>query len=88
MRKYKVLSIDAWAEGESWTWNNWFHVDDYDEKIDGELSDDNALKFLLCNFIKEKYWTDYEIEDDQYNIVLINKESRKPIVAIEYGSQL
>ena len=29
----------------------------------------------------------FDIEDDQYNIVLVRKSDRMPVFAVEYGSQ-
>jgi hypothetical protein len=94
MKNYKVLSIDAWADGDGWTWNNWFNIATYDEEIHGELNKENAYKFFFKEFGTspniipyEEYSSKYEIDDDQYNLVLVRKDNQKPLLAIEYGSQ-
>lgn len=97
-KEYRVLSIDAWSGMESglWEWNNWYNVDTYTEADNGELTEDNALRFFYHSlgfngdFLKFKAL--YAIEDDQYNLVLIkNHDSHKesnfmPLYAIEYGN--
>lgn len=95
MEKFKVLSIDAWAEsigGEedssSWSWNNWFNFGEYDEEEYGKLNETNAKKYFADQLAdSSKIDTDYEIEDDQYNLVLLSKNDLKPILAIEYGGK-
>ena len=83
---YKVLSIDAWAEGEDgWTWNAWYSVGEIVVDIDGEpeyILDRMKAK----GFIRNPSLAD--IEDDQYNIVIVDKFSREPLFAIEYGSTI
>ena len=85
--KYKILSIDAWRNDEGWTWNNWFHVGDYHYSLD--TGNRQILKMLRY----DGYLSDYSkgrvsIEDDQYNIVIMDKNTRKPLFAIEYGDTI
>lgn len=86
MRKYRVLSIDAWRAPEGgWTWNNWFHVNTLETLPD----DTRALLKLLRS---EGILTDASkgtvaIEDDGYNVVVVDKSTREPIIAIEYGNE-
>jgi hypothetical protein len=94
MNKFKVLSIEAWADGEldTWSWNQWFDTGYYfEEEIDGELTEESALKFYFLilgyNLPFKKFRALYETEDDQYNIVLVDKSDRRPLYAIEYGNQ-
>jgi len=82
---YKVLSIDAWTDGEDgWTWNQWFdagtlnidNLDDLDkvwEAMEGQgfLKPGSKLLGLL--------------EDDGHNLVVHDKEDYRPIFAIVYG---
>lgn len=86
----RVLSIDAWAgmEKHSWEWNNWSHVGDYLENAVGPLTEESALRFFKSQIIDDpKFDKKYEIEDDQYNLILVEKRSRRPLYAIEYGNQ-
>lgn len=94
MKTFKVLSIDAWAQEEenSWSWNNWFTNGSYDEKEHGILNEENALKYFFQEYASEgvtweQWQKEFEIDDDQYNLVLVRKESCKPLLAIEYGSE-
>ena len=84
---FKVLSIDAWAGDEpgSWDWNNWYNVGTVD--IDINASKDAILKAMLDQgFITQIAGGD--IEDDQYNLVIVDDATREPIFAIEYGSTI
>jgi hypothetical protein len=96
---FRVLSIDAWASYDGtddsiydWTWNNWFNAGEYSEEEFGPLTEENAMKFFLNDFqvnqdLVKEFESNYEIEDDQYNLVLVKKENRMPIAAIEYGNK-
>ena len=87
---YRILSIDAWAnccgcecpedDPHCWMWNNWFHIGDTNQipKTVKEFID-----ALACNFTGKL--ADYDLEDDQCNIVLVEKRNRCPLYAIEYG---
>lgn len=56
--RYKILSIEAWANGEDgWTWNTWRKVGEIDPTTDPEacvnLSEHNAVAVLISgNFIR------------------------------------
>ena len=89
----KILSIDAWADGENgWTWNNWYEVsniteDKFDILYNRELMEDHAFTdwFIEQGFLNTpntKYYTD----DDGYNIIICFAETMKPLYAIEYGA--
>lgn len=78
----KILSIDAWANGENdWTWNQWFTVGEIESVPDdpiGYLIDEGYLKPLA----RENCY----IDDDQYNIVVCDKADNRPLYAFEYGA--
>lgn len=74
-------------EGLSWTWNNWFNVGFFE----GNLNELTAMEYFRENFkdhltIDDMYQF-FEIEDDLYNIVLVDKKNRRPLYAIEYGAK-
>ena len=80
----KILSIDAWRDPDGWTWNNWFHIGEYSHPID------TSTRTILKTLREEGYLSEYSkgrvtIEDDQYNLVVIDKNTREPLIAIEYG---
>ena len=86
--KFRVLSIDAWSDGEGWTWNNWFNFGEYNEEKYGPLTEANALKYFQDQLMRKSDIENYEVDDDQYNLVLVRKdEDRKPVLAIEYGNK-
>lgn len=84
-KTYKVLSIDAWGnEEEGYEWNQWFNAGTID--LDINSSYDEILRLMES----EGFITDAskgDIMDDQYNLVIVDKETREPIFAIEYGSE-
>ena len=83
----KILNIDAWADSEPkcWNWNQWYNA--------GEISEE-ALTWTPRKLLK--YFRDTgllnqssagkcAIEDDQYNIIIVDKSNRRPLYAIVYG---
>lgn len=87
----RILSIKAWAgcEPGSWEWNNWFTVGNID-KAEFEKLDTNRK--LIRWFREEGFISDYSkgricIDDDQYNIVVCDKNTFEPLFAIEYGPE-
>ena len=85
----KVLSIDAWAEGDSWTWNNWFTVGEIPKEDWETLKTDKdyAIWFFDNGFTSSADMRSILIEDDQYNIVICDKKTGQPLFAIEYGPE-
>ena len=85
----KVLSIDAWAEGESWTWNNSFTVGEISkedfEKL--ETDQDYSTWFHENGFTASDDLTLCSIDDDQYNVVVCDADNNRPLFAIEYGPE-
>ena len=84
---YKVLSIDAWAgdEPQSWDWNAWYDAGEVLIDINAEPK---AVLNTMCEsgFITSPELGD--VEDDQYNLVIVDKKTREPIFAIVYGDKL
>jgi hypothetical protein len=71
--KISILSIDAWANGSGWDWNNWFRVGEIDKATLDTLDTDEKL---LAWMVAEGYLNaglvigkTVEIDDDQYNVV-------------------
>ena len=85
MRKYRVLSIDAWADGEGgWFWNNWYSVD----TLEAMPEDGKVIDALIeLGLLSEKARHLCEVEDDQYNLVVTYKADGCPLLAIEYGNE-
>jgi len=85
-KAYKVLSIDAWGnEDEGYDWNRWFDAG----TIDLVSIDDNDLVLNEMHhqgFIRSV--EGFDIEDDQYNLVIVDKATREPLFAVEYGQYI
>ena len=73
--KCNILSIDAWHDGEGWTWNAWHKVGTY-EGSGSDLSMKRALG---------KLWSGpRSYDDDGYNMVLCGRDGA-PALAVAYG---
>ena len=81
---YKVLSIDAWGNSDDgYEWNNWFNVGSIELNIN--LSESEIMQAMFdAGYITDSNG-DY-VEDDQYNLVICDKKTKEPLLAIEYGS--
>jgi hypothetical protein len=79
----RVLSIDAWRYDGGWTWNNWFHVGDVED------APEKPREFLAMlrreGFLSKLSAGKLAVEDDGYNIVVLEKGSRRPILAVVHG---
>lgn len=85
----RILSIDAWRDPEGgWTWNNWFNAgsisgEDF-ERIKGSAR--KTLRWFRDNgFTKAGSQGKGAVDDDGYNLVICDKNTREPLFAIEYG---
>lgn len=85
VKTYRVLNIDAWRDDEGgWTWNQWFNAGTVSLNI-------NATNRQILKAMRDQgYLSDYSkgrvaIDDDQYNLVILNKSNLEPVFAIEYG---
>lgn len=84
----RVLSIDAWRDGSSWTWNNWYSVGYFPLALVGLKP-----RALLREMRERGYLSDasrgrVSIDDDGYNIVICARGTGEPLFAIEYGAIL
>jgi hypothetical protein len=82
---FKVLSIDAWAGDNefSWEWNDWHYIDSI-RLVD--INDNSEILTALVEhgFIKASAMNRVDLEDDSINVVVVNKDTREPLYAIEY----
>jgi hypothetical protein len=86
MKSYKVLSIDAWGNpDEGYEWNNWFNVGNVTLDIDANKQ---AILEAMhkAGFITNA--TGGDVDDDGYNLVIVDKATTEPLFAIEYGSTI
>ena len=84
MQTYKVLSIDAWGNADDgFEWNQWFNAGTIDVNADAPASD--VLRAMYdAGYITQTEGGD--VEDDGFNLVIVDAATREPLFAIEYGS--
>jgi hypothetical protein len=84
IQTFPVLSIDAWGNLEDgYTWNQWFNVGTIDLDLDGE--DRQIIQAMVAaGYLTQQGLDVCDVEDDDYNIVIVDKETREPVFAIEY----
>lgn len=85
IQTFSVLSIDAWGnETDGYEWNQWFNVGSIDLDLDGENRD--IIRAMVdAGYLTALALESAEVEDDGYNIVIVDKETPAPVFAIEYG---
>jgi hypothetical protein len=86
---HRVLSIDAWRDGDGWTWNAWYKR--------GTITKREFRKLLtnrqLCRFMREHGYLSAEsagrvaVVDDGYNVEFQDRGNGEPLFAIEYGNE-
>lgn len=82
--KCRVLSIDAWADGEGgWTWNQWY--DTGVQVIDPLRLNNRELLRELRRAGVDIPKGICAVEDDQNNLVIVKVNGRMPLYAVEYG---
>ena len=84
----KVLSIDAWGnEEDGWEWNAWYTVGEIDKETFESLeTDSDFIQWFIDNDYILNLPNCVYINDDQYNVVICDKETNEPLFAIEYGN--
>ena len=84
--KFDLLSIDAWRDCEGWSWNQWFTVETGIYFEERELTPRKILAALRkWGFLTEESKGRLAINDDQYNIVIEDKNTHEPLLALCYG---
>lgn len=84
VQTFPVLSIDAWGNpDEGYTWNQWFHVGTID--LDPDDENRNIIRAMVdAGYLTAAALESAAVEDDDYNLVIIDKETGEPVFAIEY----
>lgn len=81
-----ILSIDAWCDGSSWTWNDWYKIGVIQKSEFEQLKGNRAL----CRYMRKEGFMSAEsaghvlVNDDGYNVVFCERNGM-PVFAIEYG---
>ena len=85
VQTFPVLSIDAWGnETDGYTWNQWFNVGTIDLDLDAE-NRQIIQAMVAAGYLTQQGLDVCDIEDDNYNLVIVDRETREPVLAIEYG---
>ena len=85
IQTFPVLSIDAWGnETDGYEWNEWFNVGTIDLDLDAE-NRQIIQAMVNAGYLTRAALESAAVEDDGFNIVIIDKETREPVFAIEYG---
>ena len=84
VRTFPVLSIDAWGNLEDgYDWNACYKVGSIDLDLDAE-NRDIIRAMVNAGYLTALALESAEVEDDGFNIVILDKETREPVYAIEY----
>ena len=85
IKTFPVLSIDAWGnETDGYEWNQWFNVGSIDIDLDAE--DREIIQAMVnAGYLTALALESAAVEDDDYNLVIVDRETREPVFAIEYG---
>jgi hypothetical protein len=83
-KTFPVLSIDAWGNLEDgYEWNQWFNVGTIDLDLDAE--DRQIIQAMVnAGYLTQQGLDVCDVEDDDYNLVIVDRETREPVYAIEY----
>lgn len=85
-QEVSILSIDAWGNGDDgWDWNNWFKVGTVDVTLCDKPEAEIIAYLIAEGFLKPKAAERCYVDDDQYNMVVCDKENDQPIYALAYG---
>ena len=85
IKTFPVLSIDAWGnETDGYEWNQWFNVGSIDLDLDA-ANHDIIRAMVNAGYLTSAALESAVVEDDGYNLVIVDMETREPVLAIEYG---
>ena len=83
-----LLSIDAWADADGWQWNDWHKIASVPVGT-ADLSPRKLFRFLRSEgYLSASSVGRVAVEDDQYNIVIIDSSNHRPLYAIAYGEAI
>ena len=84
VQTFPVLSIDAWGNLEDgYDWNACYKVGSIDLDLDAE--DRDIIRAMVnAGYLTALALESAEVEDDGFNIVILDMETREPVFAIEY----
>lgn len=82
-----ILSIDAWGNAEDgFEWNDWHKIGDVPLDVCSRKPDEIITWMIENGFCTEAARTDADVEDDQYNVLICDKnDGNRPLFALAYG---
>ena len=85
-KELNILSVDAWHDGQGWSWNAWYKVGTIDKATFEALGTNRKLIRWMRDegYLAHNSQGLVRIEDDQYNICFQERNGRT-VFAIEYG---
>lgn len=86
VKEVSILSIDAWRDIDGgWFWNAWYKVGTIERSL-CDLPPRKLLRYLReRGILTPGSAGKVAIEDDQYNVVIVAKGTREPLIALAYG---
>ncbi len=89
IQRYTILSIDAWNGPDGWTWNDWYKTGSTAPEEILNWSPRKIFKYLRDEgILGDGSKGEVALEDDQYNLVILERGNRRPLYAIEYGNKI
>lgn len=80
-----VLSVDAWGNADDgFDWNTWYKVGTAPVEVCDRKPEEIIAWMIDEGYCTELARTKAKVEDDQYNMVICDEDSR-PLFAIAYG---
>ena len=85
-KKCCIWSIDACSRADGgWDWNSCHSIGECPLEVTG-LGTRKFLKWLRDNgILTAKSTGRVRVEDGQYNLVILERHSGEPLIAVEYG---
>ena len=88
LKTLTVLSIDAWGNPQDgYEWNEWFNVGTIELDLDAE-NREIIQAMVNAGYLTPKGLDVATVEDDGYNLVIVDIETGEPAFAIEYGPSI
>lgn len=87
MQSVSILSIDAWHDGEGWTWNQWWKVGEIDLATLATLTNNRKiLRYMRAEgYLSADSAGLCAVNNNQYNLVICERSNMMPLFAIAYG---
>lgn len=83
---YRLLSIDAWRNGDGdcgWQWNAWYTLEEDIYIAPDAATPRRVFKMLRKDYLSEQSKGRVRLEDDGYNLVIEDRNTGEPIFALE-----